>query len=177
MYEVKFAYQPGCNLVFSAFQPCGTGRGIEQQPLPEIRPTGYYVTTPITDLVAGDMVLVYELESVLWEDVPVYISTEDYIYYEDDKVHWEGEWLVSVDDSFSDIVTWCGDPIGSGEYSSAIDISDDLVSLIAGQTMVTNVYPVSTTGEGTSGGAVARARQLDEQDVGYFKRKRIEKYG
>jgi hypothetical protein len=153
-FTVKFGYVSGYSFVFSAFQPSGAGRGIEQQPLPEIRPKGYYVATPITDLVVGDMILVYVLENVLWENDPVYILTEDYLYWEGDRIYWEGEWLISTDDIISDTVTWIDNPVGSAEYYSVIDFATDLIILetktdtantnidllIIGQQTVNNVY-------------------------------------
>ena len=146
---VKFGYLPGYSLVFAAFQPNNTGRGIEQQPLLEVRPTGYYQGEPLTDLVSGDAVLVYISESVLWEDVPTYILTEDFIYYEGEKVYYEGEFVFSFDDLISELVTWVGDPIGADEYrietlESAID------DLAEQQGTVTNVYDETDNGNGVS---------------------------
>ena len=136
---VKFGYLRGYNLVFAAFQPHSTGRGIEQQPLTEVRPTGYYQGEPLTDLESGDAVLVYVRESVLWEDVPTYILTEDFIYYEGEKVYYEGEFVFSFDDFISESVTWVGDPIGADEYRiEAIESAID--DLTEQQGTVTNVY-------------------------------------
>lgn len=129
MYEVKFAYVSGCSFVFTAFQPSGAGRGIANQPLPEIRPTGFYTATPITDLDIGDVVLVYNLETLYWEDDPLYILTEDFLYYEGERLYWEGEWLMWPDDTINDVLTWVGDPIGAGEYDSPIDFAADLTEL------------------------------------------------
>jgi len=136
---VKFGYLRGYSLVFAAFQPNGTGRGIEQQPLTEVRPTGYYQATPLTDLESGDAVLVYVRESVLWEDAPVYISTESFVYYEGEKVHWEGKWVVSYDDLISASVTWVGDPIGADEYRIEA-IESSIEDLVGQGGTVTNVY-------------------------------------
>lgn len=144
---VKFGYLGGYNLVFAAFQTNGTGRGIEQQPLTEVRPTGYYQGIPSTDLESGDAVLVYISESVLWEDVPTYILTEEYIYYEGDRVHWEGEWVFSFDDLISESITWVGDPIGAGEYRIET-LESSIDGLTTQQGTVTNVYnEVTANGE------------------------------
>ena len=178
--ETKFGWLSGYSLVFAAFQPCGEGRGIEQQPLTERRPTGYYYGTPLTDLVAGDYVLVYVLEPVLYEGEPVSILTEDSVYYEGERVSYEGEWVINTDSTIGDPLTWVGDPVGEGEYSSAIDIWDILNQLIIGQNTVINVYPQPETG-GTGGlsGAqlLAHLHKLEDENIGYFKRKRLEKYG
>jgi hypothetical protein len=131
MYEIKFGYVSGYSLIFAAFQPSGAGRGIANQPLPEIRPTGFYIATPITDLEVGDVVLVYNLETLYWEDDPLYIETEDFLTYEGERLHWEGEWLMWPDDTISDVLTWVGDPLGAGEYESPIDFAADLTGLEA----------------------------------------------
>jgi len=128
-YKVKFGFPTGYNLVFSAFQPGGAGRGLEQQPLPEIQAKGYYVATPITSLVVGDMVLAYEIEDVYWEDDLVYILSDVSIYYEGDRVHWEGEWIFYSDEEASENVVCLGDVVGSGEYKSVIETSENLTEI------------------------------------------------
>lgn len=146
MYEVKFGYISGFSLVFAAFQPCGEGRGIEQQSLTERRPTGYYFGSPLTDLVIGDEVLAYILESLTWESDPLYILTQDYLYWEGDRLYWEGEWLFSTDDIISELLTWVGDPIGAGEYdeSTSFYLNDDgtskLDTIIESFTRSNNIY-------------------------------------
>lgn len=176
---VKFGYISGFNLVFSAYQEDGSGRGIQQQPLPELA-EGYYGATPITDLVAGDEIIAYVLEDVYWEDDQVYVLTYDSIFWENDQISYEGAWVIDYDTTITDVVTSVGDVVGANEYSiSASDFSsmiDDLETLIVGQNKVTNIYTASETG----GGAAAQAqqvRELEETDIGYFRRKRIERYG
>lgn len=139
-YEVKFGFPTGYSLVFSAFQPSGAGRGLEQQPLPEIPAKGYYVATPITDLVVGDMVLAYELEDVYWENDLVYVLTENSVYWEGKRVHYEGDWVIWPDDTVNEIVTSLGDVVGSGEYESVTDISTTVTNIYNSQTDVHNVY-------------------------------------
>jgi hypothetical protein len=172
-------YISGYNLVFAAYQPNGSGRGIEQQPLPELA-EGYYGATPTIDLVAGDEVIAYVLETVTWEDETVYVLDYDSVFWEGDKVHYEGAWVTDYDTTINDIVTSVGAVIGANEYLYEADYFDLLRNIIDGITIaenkVINVYTVSDTG----GGAVAqaqRARVLESADIGYFKRKRFEKYG
>jgi len=142
MYEVKFGFASGCSLVFSAFSPAGQGRGLEQQPLTEIFPTGYYVTTPATVLFAGDMVLIYLLEKVLFDDAPVSVLTSDYVYYENDLVQWEGDWVIDFDTEISEPVTLLGKTVGQGEYSEIISSSGDskIDIIINNQNSVTDTY-------------------------------------
>jgi hypothetical protein len=162
MFEVKFAYLTGYNLAFSAFQPSGDGRGIELQPLKERRPTGFYNATPITDLVAGDEVLVYNLDTLTWENDPLFTLTQDYLYWEGDRLYWGDDWLSDTDNLISDVLTYAGNPVGSGEFSSAIDITLILNDLLTGQTTVT--YEFDSTG----GGGQMQGRQISAGNLGYW---------
>lgn len=136
---VKFAYQSGYSLGFTAYHSDGTGRGIANQPLYEVRPTGYYSGLPITSLASGDVVLVYILETIYYENDVVFILTQNYVFYEGNRVYYEGEWVFDFDDLVDDIVTWVGSPIGSGEYMLDV-IGDNVDDLIAGQSTVNNIY-------------------------------------
>jgi hypothetical protein len=92
-FEVKFGYISGFNLAFSCYQPDGTGRGIAQQPLPELN-KGYYGGTPLTELVAGDKVIANALDNVIWESARVYVLTErSYVYWQGGRVYYEGNWV------------------------------------------------------------------------------------
>ena len=143
-YEVKFGFATGYNLVFAAFQPAGTGRGVANQPLYEIRPTGYYRAESATQLEDGDVVLVYDYETVYWEDEAVVYLAYEYVFYEEEQVYYEGLKVVDFDSTSSDVVHWAGDVVGAGEYTfGAGDVSelvDNVDTLIAQQGTVTNVY-------------------------------------
>lgn len=154
--EVKVGYASGYTLCFAAFQPNGTGRGIEQQPLPEIRPTGYYHGTPITSLEAGDVVLAYIQENLTWEDDPLTILDYQYLEWEGERLSYEGEWLrsytryvdgVSYEDTYGSDLTWVGNPVGVGEYTFAISnytsIITNIESIVTGATSVNEVFDVS----------------------------------
>lgn len=148
-YEVKFGYFADYSLVFAAFQPDGTGRGVQQQPLPEMRNTGYYSATPAEALVVGDIVLVYQLKDVIYEDELVTCLAYPAVVHEGIRVHYEGDLVESRDSETNQIVTCVDDPVGSGEYEDVTDVSDNIDTLIEGQTSVFNVYDER---EGAAGG-------------------------
>lgn len=144
---VKFGFQTGWNLVFTVFQAGGALRGLAYQPLPETTVPGYYSATPLTDLVVGDVVLVYQNEQVYWQSDPIYILTEDFVYYEGVKVTYEEGWVYDFDTLVNSIVTTIGVTVGSAEYSdimsSSADLSqilDDTAELVENQHKVTNVF-------------------------------------
>lgn len=147
---VKFGFLTGYNLVFAAFQPNGTGRGLENQPLYEIVPVGYYRAEPAIALEDGDVVLAYELETVLWDDEIVVYLTYDYVFYEGKQVYYEGDWVMDLDNTYNDVVHWTGDVVGSGEYifgtGDISELVDDVETLVAQQGTVVNVY--DETGNG-----------------------------
>lgn len=149
---VKFGFLTGYDLVFAAYQPNGNGRGMANQPLYEVFPTGYYRAEPAIDFVDGDVVLVYDRETVTWEDEIVVYLTYDYVFYEGKQVYYEGDWVMDLDNTYNDVVRWTGDVVGSGEYAFGIgDISElveDVDALVAQQGTVTNVYnEVTADGE------------------------------
>ena len=139
-YEVKFGFEPGNNLVFTAFQPSGAGRGLAHQFMLELVNHGYYRATPITTLAVGDAVLVYKQEKVYWENALVYILNDEYIFYDNEYVHHEGEYVRNYDAEDNETVFVIEQPVGTGEYESAADISDGIDELIADQGTVYNVY-------------------------------------
>jgi len=144
-YEAKFTWRSGRNLAFTAYQPSGAGRGIPDQPLTEIRPTGYYRATPLTDFVDGDVVQVHELYTVTWEDAIVtYLSEEAPVYWEGERVFCDEDWVADLDTTVNESVTSKSEPVGSGEFTFASgdlsDLVDDVVDiLVAQQMVVTNV--------------------------------------
>ena len=96
-YEVKFGFEPGNFLVFTAFQPSGAGRGLAYQFMPELFTQGYYRTTPITTLVVGDTVLVYKQEKVYYADELVVVLAYENVFYENEYVWHEGEYVYDYD--------------------------------------------------------------------------------
>lgn len=149
-YEVKFGFATGYNLVFAAFQPNRTGRGIENQPLYERMPTGFYTAEPATRLIDGDMVLVYDLETVYWEDERVTYLTYDYVFYEDEQVYYEGDWVMNLDTTYSDTVHWTGKVVGQGEFTfgsgEVSGLVDDVDDILTAQQTVNNVYDERVNG-------------------------------
>jgi len=139
-YEVKFGFQPGKNLVFTAFRPSGTGRGLAYQFLLEVLNHGYYRATPVTTLVVGDMVLVYEQENVYWESALVYILNDDYIFYNGAYVFHDGEYVRNYDAEVNEKVFSIEKVVGTGEYESAIDITTSITNIVNNQTDVYNTY-------------------------------------
>ncbi len=139
-YECKFGFAPGYNLVFSAFQPSGTGRGLAYQFLQEVINHGYYRATPGTDLVVGDTVLVYEQEKVYWESALVYVLNDDYVFYDGEYVMHEGEYVRNYDAEVNERVFLNERTVGTGEYESVTDISATITNIYNSQTDVHNVY-------------------------------------
>ena len=139
-YQVKFGWPEGYELCHTDFQPNGNGRGMPNQHLPEVRPTGYYRDTPATDLVVGDVVLVYRRENMEYEDSPMsYLDYAD-MYYEGVQLQHEGEYMKDYDTTESHLLIWIGDPIGIGEYDDLIGTTDSIDDLTIGQTTVFNTY-------------------------------------
>jgi len=137
---IKMGFQSGWRVVFSAYQPDGTGRGVINQPLPEVFNSGYYRANPVTDLVVGDVVLVYQNDQVYWESGPVYVLTEDFVYYEGARVTYEENWVYDFGTLINDLVTSIGYTVGSAEYSDIIDISSGINELVANQHKTPNVF-------------------------------------
>lgn len=132
-YECKFGFATGYNLVFAAFQPDRTGRGIENQPLYERVPTGFYSAEPATALEDGDVVLVYDYETVYWENEAVVYLTEENVLYEGEQVYYEGEMVFDFDSISLDAVNWTGKVVGQGEFTFG---SGDVSSVV---TNISNV--------------------------------------
>jgi len=139
-YEVKFGFQLGNFLVFTAFQPNGTGRGLAYQFLQEVVNLGYYRATPGTKLVVGDIVLVYEQEKVYWENALVSILNDDYVFYDGEYVMHEGEYVRNYDAEVTERVFLNEKTVGTGEYESVTDISTTITNIYNSQTDVHNVY-------------------------------------
>jgi hypothetical protein len=140
-YEAKFTWQSGRRLAFTAYQPSGAGRGIPDQPLDEVRDTGYYRAEPLTDFVDGDIVQVHELYDVTWEDaVVVYLETEVPVLWEYERVFCDEDWVADRDGTVNDLVTSKGEPVGSGEFTiSSGDLSglvDDVEDILVAQQRV-----------------------------------------
>lgn len=161
-YEAKFTWHSGRVLAFTAYQPSGAGRGIPDQPLPEVRDVGYYRAKPLTDFVDGDVIQVHELVNVTWEDAEVtYLSEEVSVLWELERVFYEGDWVADLDTTVNDLVTSKSEPVGSGEFAfSSGEVSglvDDVEQIIQDGNIVTNVYDetvhpsegVSVTSTGT----------------------------
>jgi hypothetical protein len=143
MSRVKLGYATGYNLVFAAFQPDGTGRGEANQTLPEIRPTGFYTTTSAVDLVDGDVVLVYNLETVTWEGETVVCLAYESVFWEGEQVYWEGETVIDYDSTTNDIVTWVGETVGSGEY---VFTTGNVTTIVENtETLIVEAQRVQTT--------------------------------
>lgn len=150
-FDVKFGFATGYNLVFAAFQPDRTGRGIENQPLYERVPTGFYTAEPATILEDGDVVLVYDNETVYWEDEAVVVLTEENVLYESEQVYHEGQMIFDLDSISTDRVNWTGKVVGQGEYTfGSGDVSslvDDVETLLEWRGRVTNSYDERTDGD------------------------------
>ncbi len=139
-YEVKFGFEPGNNLVFTAFRPSGVGRGLAHQFMQEVINHGYYRATPMTTLVVGDAVLVYKQEIVYYDDERVLVLAYENVFHENEYVWHDGEYVYDYDSESNQIVFWTEKPVGVGEYESVADISDDIDDIIAGQSIVNNIY-------------------------------------
>lgn len=140
-YEAKFTWHSGRLLAFTAYQPSGIGRGIPDQPLPEVRDVGYYRAQPLTAFVDGDVIQVHELETVTWEDAEViYLSEEVSVLWELERVFYDEEWVVDLDTTVNDLVTSKSEPVGSGEFAFASgDVSgliDDVAEILVALLMV-----------------------------------------
>jgi len=140
-YEAKFTWHSGRDLAFTAYQPSGAGRGIPDQPLPEVRDVGYYRATPLTDFVDGDIVQVHELYTVTWEDAEVvYLSEEVSVLWELERVFCDEDWVADLDTTVNESVTSKSEPVGSGEFTfSSGDLSglvEDVEAILVAQQRV-----------------------------------------
>ena len=128
-------------MAFTAYQPSGIGRGIPDQPLPEVRDVGYYRAKPLTAFVDGDVIQVHELYTVTWEDADVtYLSEEVPVYWELERVFCDEDWVADLDTTVNDLVTSKSEPVGSGEFAFASgevsDLVDDVAEILVAQLMV-----------------------------------------
>jgi len=165
MYEVKIGYITGYNLVFTVFQPDGSGRGEPYQPLPELA-EGYYGASPATDPVAGDEIIAYNAEFVTYEGEQVYILGYDYIYWENDIVNYEGELVFSGDETQLK-VTSIGDVVGAQEYTVDVDFWGDFQDSIDSLTLVTGQGSSKQTIDETGLDEHGQPKQLSSSEVGY----------
>lgn len=139
-YEVKFGWIANKNLCFAAYQPNGTGRGVEQQPLPEVRDVGYYRATPAESLVISDVVLVYQFENVTaGSDTVTSLGYAD-VVSNGIRVHAGGDLVSDFNTIQRQVVTSVNNPVGSGEYDDLVGTSDSIDDLTTGQTTVLNQY-------------------------------------
>lgn len=153
-FEVKFGWLIGYELGWTAYQPDGTGRGIHNQHLPEVKNSGYYRDTPATDLIVGDTVLVYRREEMEHEDVLMhYLEYED-VYHEGVQMHWEGEYMKDIDTQTNQQVVWIENPVGTGEFVDQIGQASDTDDIITRQSTVFNTYDERTTVTGVVGDGV-----------------------
>lgn len=139
-YEAKFGYAHSRNLVFTAFQPSGAGRGLAYQFLQEVVNHGYYRATPATAFVVGDMVLVYEQERVLYDNVQVFYLDYEYVFWEGEYITVDGEYVRDRDTTSNQEVFLNEKVVGTGEYESVTDISTTVTNIYNSQTDVHNTY-------------------------------------
>ena len=151
-YECKFGFQSGNFLAFTAFQPSGIGRGLAHQFMLEVVNHGYYRATPVISLVVGDMVLVYKQEKVLYESAGVLYLDYEYVFWEDEYIAHDGEYIRDLDTESNQKVFWTEEPVGVGEYESAVDISTSITNITNNQTDVYNTYN-ERDGDGVGVGA------------------------
>lgn len=167
-YEVKFGYITGQSLVFTAYQPDGTGRGIPEQLLPELA-DGYYAGSPTTDLVAGDEVIAYAIDNVTYGGDIVYILTYGSVFWEGDRVFVDSEWVYSFDtvDIISEAVTSVGAVVGAQEYTAPSDWYDLLsasISTISGSVgSIGAISNINDSGLDANG----NPRIINEGQIGY----------
>ncbi len=139
-FEVKFGWYPDNQLVFAAFQPDGTGRGIQRQPLPEVRNVGYYRSTPATDLVISDVVLVYLEQEMTHEDSAMYYLYYADLVFEGVRMHHDGDLMTDFDTAEDQNMTWVDKPCGVGEFQDVLSTAADIDVLSAEGSQVLNIY-------------------------------------